>query len=112
MTRRDFLRLGAMTLPAAAAAQCYLVEPTALRVREMRLKDSSINCRFVHFSDFHHKGNTRYAAKMVRTINGLAPEFVCFTGDLVEENKYTTEALGFIRQIKAPVYGIPGNHDY
>src|SRR5205823_6684985 len=69
-------------------------------------------CRFVHFSDFHHKGNATYAAEVVRTINDLAPDFVCFTGDLVEQRHFSDEALGFIQQIKAPVYGCPGNHEY
>ena len=32
-------------------------------------------CRLVHFTDFHHKGDVRYAAEMVRTINALAPDF-------------------------------------
>ena len=49
---------------------------------------------------------------MVRTINELKPEFVCFTGDIVENKRFLPEALDFIRQINAPVYGNPGNHDY
>jgi predicted MPP superfamily phosphohydrolase len=48
----------------------------------------------------------------VRRINELAPEFVCFTGDLVEDKGFAAAALDFIQQIKAPVYGAPGNHDY
>ena len=42
----------------------------------------------------------------------LAPDFVCFTGDLVEEATFGPEALAFIRQIRAPVYGTVGNHDF
>ncbi|HSP44535.1 MAG TPA: metallophosphoesterase, partial [Chthoniobacterales bacterium] len=53
-----------------------------------------------------------YAAEVVRTINQLAPNFVCFTGDLVEEAHFAPGAFEFIRQINAPVYGTPGNHDY
>jgi predicted MPP superfamily phosphohydrolase len=111
MTRRKFLRLGALAVPAALGIDARFVEPTALRVRQLQLNPSG-NCRFVHFTDFHHKGNVRYAAEVVRTINGLAPEFVCFTGDIVEQRRFADEALGFIRQIKAPVYGCPGNHEY
>ncbi len=47
-----------------------------------------------------------------RRINELAPDFVCFTGDLIEDRAFVGEALCFVRQIKAPVYGVPGNHDY
>ena len=39
-------------------------------------------CRFLQFSDWHSKGDAEYAADVVRTINTLEPEFVCFTGDL------------------------------
>src|SRR5439155_21789465 len=52
------------------------------------------------------------AREVISTINELDPEFVCFTGDLVENSHYLEEALGFISQIKVPVYGSPGNHDY
>jgi predicted MPP superfamily phosphohydrolase len=111
ITRRKFLGLSALAVPAALGATAGVVESTSLRVTELKLNAAG-QCRFVHFSDFHHKGDVRYAAEVVRRINDLKPEFVCFTGDLVEEAHFATEALGFIRQIHAPVYGAPGNHDF
>jgi predicted MPP superfamily phosphohydrolase len=48
----------------------------------------------------------------VRTINSLAPDFVCFTGDIVEEQKYLAEALEAFSGIQSPLFGVPGNHDY
>ena len=99
ITRRKFLGLTALTLPATLGANARFIEPTSLRVTKFNLSGGSGDCRFVHFTDFHHKGDVSYAAEVVRTINELAPEFVCFTGD-------------FIQQIRAPVYGSPGNHDY
>ena len=112
ITRRKFLGLTALTLPAALGANASFVESTSLRVTTLTLKQGRGDCRFVHFTDFHYKGNARYAAEVVRSINELAPEFVCFTGDLVEDARFAPEALNFIRQIRAPVYGSPGNHDY
>ena len=109
LTRRKFLGLGALALPAMLGADSAAFETTALRVT--KLKHGPGNCRFVHFSDFHYKGDADYAAEVVRTINELRPDFVCFTGDLVEEARFALEAFAFIRQIKAPVYGTPGNHD-
>ena len=103
-SRRQFLGLGLLALPAAAGLDARLVEPTWLRVTRLDLNPKP-TCRFVHFTDIHHKGDTAYAAEMVRTINGLDSEFVCFTGDLVENRRFASEALGFIRQIKKPVYG-------
>ena len=110
LTRRKFLGLGALALPAMLGADSAAFETTALRVT--KLQHGSGNCRFVHFSDFHYKGDADYAAEVVRNINDLAPDFVCFTGDLVEEARFAPEAFGFIRQITAPVYGTPGNHDF
>ena len=49
---------------------------------------------------------------MVRKINALSPEFVCFTGDLIEQTRYLREALETLARIKSPLYGVPGNHDY
>jgi len=48
----------------------------------------------------------------VRKINALSPDFVCFTGDLVEETRHLPEALELLAGIKSPLYGVPGNHDY
>jgi predicted MPP superfamily phosphohydrolase len=111
ITRRKFLGLAALALPAAAlGADASVLETTSLRLTKLRL--GSGGCRVVHFSDFHHKGDVEFAAEMVRTINRLRPDFVCFTGDLVEESRFAPEAFEFIQRIEAPVYGAPGNHDY
>jgi predicted phosphodiesterase len=111
ISRRKFLGLGALALPAMFGVDACWIEPTSVRVTNLTLNGDG-RCRFIHFSDFHYKGNAKFAARVIRTINNLAPDFVCFTGDLVEDRTFVKKALGFVRQIKAPVYGIPGNHDY
>lgn len=111
MTRRKFLALGALAFPSAIGADAALIEPTNLRVKTLSLRPGG-DLRFVAFTDFHYKGDARYAAEVVGAINQLAPAFVCFSGDLVEDKRFAPAALDFIRQIKAPVYGCPGNHDY
>lgn len=111
ITRRKFLGLTALTLPAVALGANHSLAGTT-RLRVTKLKGGPGNCRFVHFTDFHHKGDVEYAAELVRTINQLKPAFVCFTGDLVEEARFGQEALSFVRQIEAPVFGVPGNHDF
>ena len=111
ISRRRFLKLSALAIPAVSGVHARLLAPKWLRVTELRASQHG-QCRFVHFSDFHYRGDESYAAEVVSTINDLKPEFVCFTGDLVEDKEFAPEALDFIRQIKAPVYGNPGNHDY
>jgi predicted MPP superfamily phosphohydrolase len=49
---------------------------------------------------------------VVNKINALSPEFVCFTGDIIEETRHLAEALEIFSGIKSPMYGVPGNHDY
>jgi uncharacterized protein len=66
----------------------------------------------VHVTDLHHKGNRGLLQAVVRQINALSPDFVCFTGDIIEETPCLAEALELIGGIKSPVYGVPGNHDY
>ena len=111
MTRRKFLGLGVLALPAAIGADARYLEPTNVCVKKLKL-GTARGLRFVHFTDFHYKGDANYAAEVVQTINALAPAFVCFSGDLIEDKSFAPAALDFIRQIKAPVYGAPGNHDY
>jgi predicted MPP superfamily phosphohydrolase len=111
ITRRKFLKLGALAVPTLVGLDARFIEPVALRVVHFDLNPSG-NCRLVHFSDFHFKGDEAYASEVVHTINKLAPDFVCFTGDLVEHRAFADGALRFIRQIDAPVYGCPGNHEY
>ncbi len=110
ISRRRFLQIAGLSLPAIAGLDVSVIEPRRLQVRH--LTTGSGRCRFVNFSDLHYRGDAHYAAQVVRAINALKPEFVCFTGDLIEHNEYVPEALSFIRQIQAPVYGAPGNHDY
>lgn len=98
-------------MPAIAGVHASVIGPTRLLVRHFQASTEG-RCRFVHFSDLHYRGDADYAADIVRTINELKPEFVCFTGDLIERKEFVPEALDFIRQINAPVYGSPGNHDY
>ena len=111
LSRRQFLQIGLLAVPAAAGIDGRFTEPTWLRVTHFDL-DPNSSCRFVQFSDLHYKGDAGYTAKIVEKINALEPEFVCFTGDLVEEARFAPAALEFIRQIKRPVYGCPGNWDY
>jgi uncharacterized protein len=114
VSRRRFLKLAglsALSLPAIAGLDAAIIEPKRLGVKHLEAVKSG-RCRFVQFSDLHYRGDAAYADEVVQSINALKPEFVCFTGDLIEHKQYQAEALSFIRKIEAPVYGSPGNHDY
>jgi predicted MPP superfamily phosphohydrolase len=112
ISRRKFIFTALLATPLALAADAKVIEPTWLKVRRVRIGDGKPSVRLVHFSDIHHKGDDDYLQNVVNTINSLAPDFVCFTGDLIEERKFLPEALEILSGIKSPMFGVPGNHDY
>ena len=115
LSRRRFLAAFGAALvcaPLASAADAKWIEPTWLKIRRVRIGSGKPAHRLVHFSDLHHKGDRKYLQTVVNTINSLAPDFVCFTGDIVEKPNYLPEALESMSGIKSPVFGVPGNHDF
>jgi len=112
ISRRKFLAAAALATPCAVLADAKLVEPSWLKVRRVRTGTGSTTHRLVHFSDLHHKGDRAYLQSVVNQINALAPDFICFTGDLVEDQKFMPETLEILSGVKAPLFGVPGNHDY
>jgi hypothetical protein len=111
-SRRRFIGTVLGAAPVTAAAYGLSWEPTWLVTRHLPLSTGKPTHRFVHFTDLHHKGNRHYFEQVVARINDLHPDFVCFTGDIIEDAEFLPESLEWMRRIKAPLYGIPGNHDY
>lgn len=97
-------------VPALLLAYARFVEPRWICIREVHLTNEPV-CRFVHISDLHHKGDRRHLRQIVDRINTLKPDFVCFTGDLVEDEQHLAEALDLLGQLQPPIYAVPGNHD-
>jgi len=112
ITRRRFVLGAILSAPLLAVGDAKWIEPEWIKIRRVRLGAARPAHRFVHITDIHHKGDRAYLAGMVDKINALSPEFVCFTGDLIEEGRYLAEALEILSGIKSPLYGVPGNHDY
>jgi len=115
LLRRSFLRVVvALVSLCAAAGLCILyaryVEPTWISVKTVTLSDSP-TITLIHISDTHYKGNRDYLTEVVDIINTTEADFVCFTGDLVEEKEHLSECIAILSKINKPLYGIPGNHD-
>lgn len=89
-----------------------LLEPYWLKIQKLNISGAQASHRIVQITDIHYKGNQSYLEKVVKTVNSLSPDFVCFSGDLVEDAAYVNEALEILSSINRPVYGVPGNHDY
>ena len=112
LDRRRFLRWLLYGTPAVCAADTFFVEPEWVRVTRQRLINKGPKVRFVHLTDLHFKGDEKYLRGVVRKVNQLSPEFVCFTGDIVEDRRFLDKALEMLGGIQCPIYGVPGNHDH
>jgi predicted MPP superfamily phosphohydrolase len=111
--RRRFLKAALLGLPALAAAiEGFGVEPRWLTVRQVKITAGAGKHRLVQFSDLHHRGDAPYLRRVVEQVNALQPDYVCFTGDIVEKLEHLDEALEILRGIKSPMYGVPGNWEY
>jgi len=111
-SRRRFILSALLLTPGALLAEAGGIEPDWVQVRRLKLADGRPSHRFVHFGDLHHKGDRAHTQSVVDLINAQSPDFVCFTGDIMEEARYLPEALELLSGIKAPLYGVPGNHEY
>jgi predicted MPP superfamily phosphohydrolase len=112
ISRRKFIFAALLATPFVLVADAREIEPTWVKIRRLRIGSGSPAHRFVHFTDLHHKGDGAYLQSVVDKINSLAPDFSCFTGDLVENRFFLPETLEILSRLKAPVFGVPGNHDY
>lgn len=77
----------------------------------VHMSDTQIG--FIDPSPVYWKSDSLMAAA-VKDVNGIGPEMVFITGDLINE-PYNTVQDSIYRtrkaEIKAPVYEVPGNHD-
>ncbi|MEO5367082.1 MAG: metallophosphoesterase [Magnetococcus sp. WYHC-3] len=92
------------------AAYARWIEPTWLCVKRVQLA-AAPTLRVIHITDIHFTGDTQYLEKVVAVINGLDADFVCFTGDLIEESTFLDDALRILGKVNKPIYGVAGNHD-
>ncbi|GAB6990700.1 metallophosphoesterase [Paenibacillus pini] len=98
------------------------VEPNLLRLEEVSISTSVTRdldeLRIVQISDIHLGKfySLDKLSKLVARINGLKPDLVVFTGDLIDNFSQYDETSGvapILKQIKAPLgkYAVYGNHD-
>lgn len=97
------------------------IEPHLIKINPIQYKLSAENESFVRpikvalIADLHiglFSGHERQLRKIVEKINQQNPDLVVVAGDWTyePENKLAEE-LAVLKQIKAPVYSVNGNHD-
>ena len=84
LSRRKFIATALLAAPCLTAADAKLIEPTWVKIRHLTIGSQPSTHRLVHFSDVHHKGDREYLVSVVDQINSLAPDFACFTGDIID----------------------------
>jgi hypothetical protein len=105
ISRRKFIFTALLATPFAMIADAKCVEPTWVKIRRLRIGSAPPANRFVLFTDLHHKGDRAYLQSVVDKINALAPDFVCFTGDLIENRFFLPETLELLSRRAITITG-------
>ena len=115
--------LGLVVLCWSIMAYGYFIGRWQSRVTSLDYVNNTIPASFngykiVHISDLHlstFDDNKKKLKIIVDKINGLEPDLVCFTGDLVTEGVKEAEPyIDDLRRIRAKdgIVSILGNHDF
>ena len=126
--RRRLRWLSALGIAGGCAVFCLmwwgaLVERFRIDVREVPVYVADLpadmeGLRIVQISDWHvgsYGQDAAYIRRCIDRIDGLHPDVVVFTGDIV--NRHSDELRHFVRDLAAlcapmGVYSVMGNHDY
>ncbi len=110
-----------LLLPPLAIGYGALIERNCFRVNEVRISFDNLpetfdGYRIVHISDIHARsfaGRERHLARAIDKINGLHPDIVAFTGDLITLSPDELDSLApRLGRIQAKTFSVLGNHDY
>ncbi len=103
----------ASVITASSCVDALVIEPRWIRRTHLDFNRLRIGARLVQFSDLHFKGDQRQLDKVGAAIHQMKPDFICFTGDLVDQKNidHLRKALDWISQFKKPTFGVAGNHD-
>ena len=113
----------ALLLPPVIITYGSLIERNCFRIKEITIKTTDLPESFdgyhiVHISDIHARsfeGREKHLQRAMDKINGLKPDMVAFTGDLItmtpDELENHTHALGSLKA-RDCIFSVLGNHDY
>ncbi len=106
----------AMTAIGITAAGCFVGVATAMFpvVRRVSLTSSKIVApvRFVQLTDVHIGSRGRgFLERVIGQVNLLAPDFLCITGDFIDETGIPASELRSLQSVVGPIYFSIGNHE-
>ncbi len=85
-----------------------------LSVKRLQIVSSKVSrsYRIAQISDVHIGSRQRgFMQRIVEKLNALKPDYVVITGDLVDSSAVGYRALESIKQIKATIFFVIGNHE-
>jgi hypothetical protein len=106
-------RIGLVVLGVTALAAAYsLVNARHCRVVVYTIP-APVSLRLAHISDLHIGSvSSGYVRGVVDAVNSLNPDAILATGDILDSpNVLSQESRSILRQLKAPVYCVTGNHE-
>ena len=84
------------------------------RIVSVALKSTKISrpYRFAQISDVHiGSRNPKFLQKIIHQINAQQPEFLCITGDFIDQSGITVKQLEALTQFSGDIYFCIGNHE-
>lgn len=98
-----------ITVVGAIGANRFSVVATEIKIPRLTSPLTVVQLSDVHLG--HHRGKA-YLEDLVRETNGLKPDLVMITGDLVDSNVALLPGiLEPLSQLSAPAYFVVGNHE-
>jgi predicted MPP superfamily phosphohydrolase len=101
------------------AVYAVLIEPNRLILRKRtvwfpNLPEKLNGLTIIHLSDLHHRHGQRRARRVLKVVNGLEPDLICFSGDVVEHPKHGPRSVHLFEKLssKLGTFISPGNHDH
>ena len=84
------------------------------RIKTIKLTSSKLTkpLKFAQITDVHIGSRSKeFLSSIVKKINRLDPDFLCITGDFIDARNVGLEQLQSLREVKAPIYYVIGNHE-
>jgi predicted MPP superfamily phosphohydrolase len=89
-----------------------IINAQSLRIKTLTIP-GPIDSNIVQLSDIHIGSvSVNFVKRIIDKTNDLNPDLVLITGDLVDNyNTSTQKAIGLLKNLKAPVLFVTGNHE-
>jgi uncharacterized protein len=113
----DFFWGGAVIITVVVVTSIYSIyNITSFSIRTIRVESARLHKHFriVQISDLHigSTHNKNFLPRTVERVNELNPDFIAFTGDLIDGfHKYKKNEFDSLKGLNAPTFFVLGNHE-